>query len=392
MTVTTRSARMIPLSILAMAGAAVLPAAAVAQGTRLSARATPQILLPGQSAAVDVLARIPSTTYAVASAQFHVHASAPRWTGSTSGSVFGDDVLGAIYCQAHVPQAGIFADASNPLRVWRGVFTPDSAGPALVEVKPEPLAFSIYPSRLTSSWAPLDPVQIGVQPGLIFVNPALVGGWVAAPGAGTSISVSDDVVVDGRIITGPEPAPIIMGLLLPAVQKVRDAAVRVAFESAPQVLTAQVQAQRDGIPCESFSLNFTKATFDQSYEARAESSAGGPAWITAFRGGVRVAAGDVSGGGPLFALTSTPDVVETRIGPRVRVFGGRVLDAGFMWTVRFDQPVVIRFPGGPVLTADVVEIGGPGASSSNNLRQLGLGCHSFEAAGVQRMTLIPRQR
>src|SRR6185295_17771153 len=127
----------------------------------LSVQATPQVLYGGQSASVNVLAHFPAPpapngAYAFASALFDVHASDPGWTFATAGAIAGNDVLGIDVGQAHSPQTGIFADPSNPLRVWRGVFEPQSNAPALVEIAADPANFSVYPSRLTSSSAERD--------------------------------------------------------------------------------------------------------------------------------------------------------------------------------------------------------------------------------------------
>lgn len=369
---------------------AVAAGPAVAQPAALVARATPQVLGPGQSAQVDVLARLPGGAYAVASSAFGVHATAPGWLSADSGFIAAGHVLGASFSQPHLPGAGVFADPADPLRIWSGTYRPASPAPALVEIRPGASAFSIYPSRLTPSAIPLDPAGIAIRPQLVFVNPAPVGRWLAAPGERTAIGVHDDVIVDGRIITGENPAAILIGLLLPAVQSGRDNGVRIEFDQAPDSFSATAHAQRGPIPVDQFSLNFTKVTFERSYEVRAEFPAAGPISFTGFQGGVRVAAGDVDGQGSLFRLAKIPQVVRSSAGPRIRVFDGRIQDVSYGWTLRFDAPVQMLLSDGSVRAVDTVEVRGRG--TTNNLKQIGLACHVFESTGASLMRLIPSQR
>ncbi len=209
-----------------------------AQDCKLTVQATPNVLKFGQTAKVDVRAHFPASAYAFASAAFDVLATDPLWTFATAGVIVGSDVLGIDVIQAHQPQLGIFADPSNPLRVWRGTFRPQSREPALVEIEVDPITFSVYPSQRTSSSAECD-VEGGND--FIFVNPLRVGRWLAAPGAGTSIEIADSSVVTGRVtglIVDPRTVGIVPTWTGPVLL---DSSTTIGFDREPSSFKANVQ-------------------------------------------------------------------------------------------------------------------------------------------------------
>jgi prepilin-type processing-associated H-X9-DG protein len=411
------SVRSVLVSILScMAGlAGVFPGSALAQDCKLSVQATPHVLYAGESATVDVLAHFPSAPvlnapYAFASAAFDVHASDPLWSLASAGAIVGSDVLGIAAGQPHSPQTGVFADPANPYRVWRGVFTPDSDGPALVEVAADPTSFSVYPSKRTSSWAPRE-AEGGSD--FILVNPLNVGSWLAAPGNGTEIHVSDDVIVDGRIITGENPQALLIGLLLPAVQSGKTYETRVAFDEQPVTFTTTVQvenAQRTRVGSMNLSFDGQATGNAGGYVAGANFAFGDGSVrfvrYQAFSGGVFVASGDldasdgVNGKIPGLVVDSVPDSIGARVGPGRLILAAQNGYSVAEWSLRYDQPVnaVVRGTFGrprPVKIDFVVVHGvietGRRLQSSNNLKQLGLGCHNFEASGVESMSITPAQ-
>lgn len=386
------------LAVAALTGSSI----AAAQDGKLSVQASPQVLTTGQSTTVNVFAHFPPlSAYAFASARFDMHATSPLWTFATAGAVFAGDVSGINVGQQHIPQTGVFADPSNPYRVWRGTLKPMSAAPALVEVSADPDEFWVYPSKLTPSAAQR---QVDGGSDLVFVNPLPVSGWVAAPARGTQVGVVDDVIVDGKIITAPNPTPILIGLLLPAVQKVRESVVGVQFEDRPDHFAAQVQVQN----AQRTLVRQLAVTFDgqttagaSQYIVGVEPLAPTTTVFEGFMGGVSVAAGDIGAAEPFptLALESLPDVVETRVGPHVRVYSGVDRTLALSWTLCYDEPIAatVRDPQGPprrvmidkIKLVSVIPDSASSVQHTHNIRQLSLGAHTFEASGVDRMILEP---
>lgn len=387
----------VALALGAAAGLASTSGLALAQDCKLSVHASPSVLYTGQSAAVNVLAHLPSNIYAFASAQFDVHATLPMWSFASSGVIAGPSVQGMSVSQPHAPHRGVYANPANPYRVWRGVFTPLTNAPALVEIAADPSAISVYPSRLTSSSVP------GVVAGgsdWVFVNPLRVGRWVAAPGRGTRAGVVDDVIVDGRIITGENPASaILIGLLLPAVQKVGESKVRVEFDGRPESFAATVNTRGEGRPGEQLALNYTRIDFqpagdDGIYGIIADLGGpeGSPVRFEAFLGGVRVAAGDLNANRATLWVDRVPDGIAASVKPsRARLELQSTLVSSYSVSGHGPSPTRVFLPNGRVVMADTIEFKATRHTSANNLRQIGLAAHNFEATGVRSLTLMPAQ-
>lgn len=378
---------------------ALVTSAAVAQDCSLSVHASPQVLAPGESAKINVLAQFPSTFHAFAAATFDMKASHPAWTFASSGVIVGTTVGGIAVSQPHVPPLGILADPANPYLAWTGKLKPTSAAPALIEVESSPGEFWVYPSAQTSSAAPRDATG---DSDYIFVNPLAVGGVRAAPGTNTTVAIHDDVIVDGRIITAENPAPILIGLLLPAVQVVRSS-VGVWIPGRPSDFSVLTQTT-DGVSRSNFRLTFNGQTTggpDMDYGVSASGQGPRVRAFDGFSGGVRVAVGDLDaptpGGLPALSLASIPDHIETRVEQQTASRrGGMLLSVQLM----YDSPVVatLRGPNGQQRTLKMDRIvvsvpldPGTALPSGNNLRQIGLASHAFEAAGVPGMVLTIKE-
>lgn len=394
--------------------AAIAPAAAVAfapaaraQDCKLSVQVSPQVITSGQSTNVRVWAHFPTPpapggAFAFAASNFDVRASLPAWTFAAAGAIVGSDVLGISAGQAHQPQLGNPADPSNPIRIWNGVLRPLAAGPALVEIEADPTDFFVYPSKLTSSAAECD-AEGGS--GYVFVNPIAVGKWLAAPGEGSTMQRSgDDVIVDGRIITGENWDSASVGVVPAGSVTFFDSSTRVEFSEPPLSFKATVEARNgDDAPTESVSFNFAQADvpiYGRAYVGGASFSlADGSVRFIAFegfRGGVSVAVGDLDGDGrvPGLAVVSLPQVIEAHAGVG-RLYSA---DRGTTWTLRYDEPVqaLVRGVNGEAQRVeldriDIFAVLEPQAPRrmQNNLRQLSLGCHVFESDGARQMTVTP---
>lgn len=376
-----------------------------AQDCGLLVRAHPKVLHHGERAAVDVLAYFDSSApapahYALAAAAFDVFSSSPAWTFVTGGAIAGNDVLGIIASQPHAPQAGVFADPSNPIRIWNGMMTAVGYAAALVEVKAEPTVILVYPSKLTSSYVQCDPSGMAGSSDLMMVNPIRAGEWRAAPGRGTSTTV-DDVIVDGRIITGESMS---IGLMYTA-DDLKESNVRVQHFGRAATFTATVWAvnPEHSTPISTISMNFTRLESDQGWyriDARGSEGAGvGFSPFNAYIGGVRVAGGNA---GNDLLIGGLPDNIVAKSGGGVIEMNTNNTYTGTTMVLMFDRPLQVVYTGPDGrprhITADRIEVATPISEASarvrgmNNLKQLSLGVHVFEATGVSRMRLKPEAR
>lgn len=376
--------------------------AALAQDAKLGVTASPPLLTAGQSASVDVLAHFPDTTYAFAAAQFNVTSTHPMWSFATSGLIVGNNVTGMNVSQPHAPQSGSPADPRNPYRLWRGTFTPTTTEPALVRIAAAPSGFWVYPSGLTSSSASM-PAAGGSA--WVLVNPLRVGQWAAAPGPRVRLGADTSGAIRG-LTTDPSD-PLLIGLLLPAVQKAPETEVDVRFDQLPTSFGLEVPILEDGLsgPMESMSVNFTKMQPSGTNPGPVfgvsmvyTNAATAPVHYDVYLRGCLVATGVADPKRPQIRFDRLPTTLRSRVAPSVipsrdRSQQGIQVTSRIAFAPTGAPPVLSRItlPNGRSVLADSLELRASRPVAGNNLKQLGLGCHTFTAHSATAMTLRPIQ-
>lgn len=382
-----------------LAGLVALASPLRADDCILEVQANPPIVLSGQSAQVNVLAHFPASGYAFAEADFDVLATQPQWTYASSGVIAGANVVGMHVEQAHSPQLGILADPSNPIRLWTGLFSPASDAPAFVSVVAAPTAFAYYPGVLTPSSVPC-----AAAPGQswIFANPLYVGKVAGAPGAGTTLETGPESFVASS--TSDE---ILIALLLPAVQNPRKGGVGLEFDRPPHSLEFRVHDSDSRVAFDEVSFNYEKIPWnysgdrDEGYAASLQGLPDGtPVEVEVLRRGRRLARFRGESGPTLFSVSRLPDALsaETRLQPRTGWGASSYqygFDGTFLDSAGHAGGVNVAFGDGSVrFLSDATEVRvlARRPVAANNLKQLGLGCHSVAARGVSRLTLTPFTR
>jgi hypothetical protein len=368
-----------------------LPSIAAAQ-CGLEIKAYPKVLLPGQTAKVDVYARSPFGAYAFAASSFDVAASLPSWAWVSDGAVVGGNVLGINSSQPHQPALGVLADPQNPYHAWTGRFRPQSNAPALVSFQALPTDFWYYPSKYTSSSAQCSPM--GSQTS-IYVNPLRSGPFAAAPGEGTALQS-----IRGGFLAESAGDSMLMGLLLPAVQVPRESAVVTRFDVPPTSFTTTSEVATD-----SLSLNFTKITYrqvenDGSYEVLADiQNATDTRMIVHMAdGSVRTISAGVNGVFPV-RLDRIPDSLATKVSPQANAARPEQIEL-LSWSFSASDTrgsLTIILPDGvPAVCHGVTVLAYArvdGVSPmQNNIKQLALAAHNYESTGARQMLISPALR
>lgn len=345
--------------------AAFLASPATAQDCQLQIQAMKNVLWPGQSTDVQVFARFTPSMYAFASAQFRVLADIPAWTFASAGAIAGSDVVNIDVSQAHQPFLGVFADPSNPLRIWHGTFQPTSWVPRLVRIETSPLGVSVYPSKLTSSSVPCTP-QRDVD--WIAVNPMAVGRARVAPSEGTTI-----------VRTGPETirassaqGPIRVGLLLPAVNGAREAArTRIQSATPLEQLVHTLVPERTASPHAVTVLAWARSTYDPNSGLRVSNATASGYRFVFFHQGGPVGAVDRTGDALPCPLAELPDRIGGGAGDDVLVGGQTSYGYG-----EFDRPQTLSIPGRAPIVCDRIEA----HALQNDRRPLAIGMQVIESS------------
>lgn len=387
----------VPLArTLLVAGLVAFASPLRAADCKLEVRASTPVVGPGESAQINVLAHFPASAFAFAEADLDVFATQPAWTYASSGILAGANVLGIHVEQTHSPGTGVLADPSNPIRLWAGRLTPDSDAPAFINVAALSTGFAYYPSALTPS-----SVACPAAPGQawLFANPLYVGKVAGAPGPGTTLEAGPDAFV----AESPTES-ILIGLLLPAVQNGRKGEVGLDFDRRPASLELRVLDSDGETALEEVSFNYTKIpwTYDNtSTEGYAASlrglPPGTPVEVEVLRHGRRLARFRGESGPTLFSISRLPDAFsqEARLEPRTG-WGASAYQYGFEGTYDLSPGhpggVNVAFGDGSVRfvrNATEVRVQANRLLHGNNLKQIGLACHSYEIHGAGKVSVSP---
>jgi hypothetical protein len=247
------------LKLAAIVAAAGSSAALAADECRLSIESDRSVMAFGETVTVRSLAHFPASGFAFAHAAFDIQSSHPTWLSASDGVIAGASVLGIEASQLHEPFGGQVADPSNPFHVWTGQWTPPSPGPKLVKFETLPQAFSYYPSAMTPSSVSCD---AEAWRSYLWVEPMDVGGFgQIAPGEGTGLEQTDPT---GFVVEPDLEEAILIGLLLPAVQKVREAPQsHTSFSQQPEAfrhtLLLKPDASASALPSEQITMGYTAA-------------------------------------------------------------------------------------------------------------------------------------
>lgn len=241
------------------AGLGVTPALAQPNGRLLVA--VDFGIFSGQNAAahVRIFSGASGGAWSPAAGEFDVIASSGGWHAASAGMFqMGDGSVRSISYNLPPAPAGA---APKPVEVWDGTLRSSSSAAGLVRVEARPTAMSVYP---TPSAGPVAVTPTG-SVAYILDNPVAFGPALAAPGDGTSMHSGPTGLVAAA--TGPDP--ILIGLLLPAVQK-----VRVGTPQAPTDFAVEFQRPTagDDMPTEQVSLAYTRAT-SNAYHVRVDTQA-----------------------------------------------------------------------------------------------------------------------
>ena len=305
----------------------------------------PNVLWPGDHAQVEAWAHHPEDAYAFASAEFQMAADLPGWTDVSDGIIAGGQVQEIAVGQAHNPAEGVFADPSNPIRIWSGIYTPDSSAPRLVQVQATPSAYSYYPSESTSSSVEGDAAP---DRDWLLINPLTIGDALVAPGEGTTIlgGHGRDVLLGGA---GTDLQEIQFGFLAPDSPR-----VRMDPDTPPTNLALEVEVEEDPYKNFKFRIVFDSSPQASTYDVQ-------PDWPSADAYEYKYFRPDappfylkldcIDGEATSMSADRVPDAISTRAQLNCAANQARVISR-----FDYDQPVRVVAPDGTELEAIAFEV------------------------------------
>ena len=159
-----QSKRLASRTIVAVASGLLMAGAAMADGERLFFEVSNDIGPSQPSAVVTLWAAFDPRDYAVAWMAADLEASEGTWSGiaivppmdgpgTTPGIVDGRRVEGVLAGQWNIPVgAGVFADPSNPIALWRGTIAVDDFSPRTIDLASMATRFDVYISRHSTAY------------------------------------------------------------------------------------------------------------------------------------------------------------------------------------------------------------------------------------------------
>ncbi|MEQ9097300.1 MAG: GC-type dockerin domain-anchored protein [Phycisphaerales bacterium] len=163
---------------------------------------------------VELWAHVPDDVHAFAGAHLDLLTSGVDWIDVGDcllglghiGDIVGDDVRDIEMGQIHFPPAMIYADTTNPIRVWCGEFEAQGGFPYR-SVLTSTDQFGYYVDESSSDTEDCSPMEALRT---VFVGPIVIGDWIAATFDGTiGVPSGDGLILEAEGTAVPEIAAAI---------------------------------------------------------------------------------------------------------------------------------------------------------------------------------------